>query len=309
MAFVFPAQKMLLVALAPLAFVVPPVAWAQTANSFDNLTQDGPDYTPDKPLRATNLVCSPTGYAAPTYNMFGQNGGSGQAPFEIASPCLPDEVVLAAEAVGMGRSRPIGVKNVVTIMFSAEGTLAGKPVKNIDFQVSYALPAMRMEIDYAGPKPAKVIEVFSDDKAWNESTEGEGLTPMPKTLADRFPLTKLTPYGALWSPIEAEGHAKVGKVAGKTVLTGASPYDGIAVTTTLDERRMPVSVSFKSGGHTYGATFAGYSDKWESKYLVIFPEFITWTKDGKPYADLKVTAFKSNPYVLFPPPVVKTASN
>ena len=278
------------------------------ASSPAHAQEDGPDYTPTKPLRATNLVCSPTGYATPTYNTFGQNGGSGAAPFEIASPCLPDMVVLSAEAVGMGRARPIGVKNVVTIMFSAEGVLAGKALKNIDFQVSYALPALRMEITYAGANPASVIEVFSGDKAWNETSEGVGLTPMPKALADRAPLIKLTPCGALWSPIEAEGRAFHKVVGGKDVIGGVSPYDGMDVTTTLDAKHLPVTVTVKTGGHTYGATFAGYSDKWESKYLVIFPEFITWTKDGKPYADLHVTAFKSNPYVIFPPPVVQTAS-
>jgi hypothetical protein len=39
---------------------------------------------------------------------------------------------------------------------------------------------------------------------------------------------------------------------------------------------------------------------------MIFPTTIKWTLDGKPLADLKVTFFRSNPYIVFPvPDVVK----
>src|SRR5689334_7352005 len=68
-------------------------------------------------------VCPPGGYAPPMYGVFGQNGGGGQTSYEIASPCIPKEVRDAAEAIGMGRTKPLGVKNVITIMFTAEGTL------------------------------------------------------------------------------------------------------------------------------------------------------------------------------------------
>src|SRR5207244_5393756 len=72
------------------------------------------------------LVCPPGGYAPPMYGVFGQNGGGGQVSYEIASPCISKEVRDAAEAIGMGRNKPLGVKNVITIMFSSEGTLAGQ---------------------------------------------------------------------------------------------------------------------------------------------------------------------------------------
>jgi hypothetical protein len=55
-------------------------------------------------------------------------------------------------------------------------------------------------------------------------------------------------------------------------------------------------------GSTYTAQFEGYSDKWESPYLLIYPSHIVWTDNGKPMADLNVTAFHSNPYVVFPAP-------
>jgi hypothetical protein len=62
-------------------------------------------------------TCPPSGYSPPYYAMFGQNGGDGQTAFEIASPCIGTEVREAATAIGMGRNRLLGIKNVITIMF------------------------------------------------------------------------------------------------------------------------------------------------------------------------------------------------
>ena len=262
------------------------------------------------------LVCPPGGYAPPMYGVFGQNGGGGQVSYEIASPCIPKEVRDAAEAIGMGRNKPLGVKNVITIMFSAEGTLADQggadKLSKADFHINYVVPAMRMFLNGTGAdgKPLAEIRVFADTWAWNEAKEGTGATPAMAALAERAPLIKLTPFGALWSIIEAEGHAKVGTLAGRMTLTGTSPYDGMEVTLALDNKQRPESVTVKANGHVYGATFADYRDNWEPAYLVIFPSEIHWTKDNRPLADLKVTAFKSNPYVVFPvPEAVRQKSN
>ena len=262
------------------------------------------------------LVCPPGGYAPPMYGVFGQNGGGGQASYEIASPCIPKEVRDAAEAIGMGRTKPLGVKNVITIMFSAEGTLADQggmdKLSKADFHINYVVPAMRMFLNgtRADGKSLAEIRVFSDTWAWNEAKEGVGPTSAMATLAERAPLIKLTPFGALWSIIDAEGHARVSTVAGKITFTGTSPYDGMEVTTTLDNKQRPESVTVKANGHVYGATFADYRDTWEPAYLVIFPSEIHWTRDNRPLGDLKVTAFKSNPYVVFPVPnVVRQKSN
>ena len=215
----------------------------------------------------------------------------------------------AAEAIGMGRTRPLGVKNVITIMFSAEGTFTDQggthKLSKADFHLSYVVPAMRILLEgtRADGMPLKEIRVFADTYAWNEAKEGMDATPAMAALAERAPLIKLTPFGALWSVIEAEGHAKIGTLGGKTVLTGMSPYDRMEVATTLDDKQRPESVTVKANGHVYGATFADYRDTWEPAYLVIFPSVIHWTMDNRPLADLKVTAFKSNPYVVFPVPV------
>jgi len=66
----------------------------------------------------------------------------------------------------------------------------------------------------------------------------------------------------------------------------------------------PVAVTAKAHGHVYGATFADYRDNWEPNVWMIFPGRMTWTLDGKPLADLTVTYFRSNPYIVFPVPDV-----
>src|SRR5215470_11042477 len=117
-------------------------------------------------------VCPASGYAPPMYGVFGQNGGGGQTSYEIASPCIPKEVRDAAEAIGMGRTKPLGVKNVITIMFTAEGTLADSGGTNklskADFHINYVIPAMRMFLNgtRADGKPISEIRVFADKYAW-----------------------------------------------------------------------------------------------------------------------------------------------
>src|SRR6266850_5634168 len=278
-------------------------------------------------------TCPPSGYMPQAYYAgFGQNGGDGQTAFEIASPCIGKDVREVAESIGMGRSRLLGVKNVIGIQFSADGTMAdgagmAKLTKS-DFHIAYNLPAMRMMLNgtRANGQPLKDIRVFADTYAWNETQEGRGATAAMNTLNDRLPLIKLTPFGAMWSVIDAEGHTVVSKTAdGKTLLTGTSPYDGVEVAVTVEDSRqhvklgpydptelirLPVAVTAKANGHTWGATFANYRGDLEPNVWMIFPTQIKWTLDGKPLADLQVTFFRSNPYIVFPiPDVVKTKSS
>src|SRR2546421_12968421 len=137
------------------------------------------------------LVCPQGGYAPPMYGVFGVNGGGGQVAYEIASPCVPKEVRDAAEAIGMGRTKPLGVKNVITIMFSAEGTLADQAgadkLSKADFHINYVVPAMRMFLNgtRADGKPLSEIRVFADTWAWNEAKEGVGASAAMATLAER----------------------------------------------------------------------------------------------------------------------------
>ena len=297
-----------LLVIAAAALLMSPELWAQAPAA-------GAQNTPAPP------TCPPSGYSPPFYMLFGQNGGDGQTATELASPCLGPEVRKAAEDVGMGRNALLGVKNVIGIMFTADGTMADgagmATLNQAEFHMAYYLPAMRMFLNgtQADGTPMNEIRVFADEYAWDEAEEGRDATPAMDDLNERAPLLKLTPFGALWSVIEAEGHTTVTTVNGRTVLTGTSPYDGIEVSVTLEDQHntltsytetdtmsLPVEVTAKVNGHVYGATFTDYRDTWEPEYWVVFPSRITWSLDGQPLADLTVTAFKSNPYVVFPVP-------
>jgi hypothetical protein len=284
------------------------------------------------PAAGPPQTCAPNGYGAQGYyGMFAQND-DGFTAYEIASPCIGKDVREVAESIGMGRGKVMGVKNVIGVQFRADGTMADGTgmarLANAEFQIAYYLPAMRMFLNgtKANGQPLKEIRVFADQYAWNETDEGRGATAAMASLGERLPLTKLTPFGAMWSVIEAEGHTVVTRTPdGKTVLTGTSPYDGIETSITVEDSRqhlklgpydptelirLPVAVTVKASGHTYGATFADYRGDLEPNVWMIFPTTMKWTMDGKPLADLKVTFFRSNPYIVFPmPDAVKQMSS
>jgi hypothetical protein len=284
----------------------------------------GAALTAQQPPAAPAQACPASGYAAQgNYGMFAQND-DGFTAYEIASPCIGKDVRDVAESIGMGRGRVMGVENVIGVQFRADGTMADGTgmarLTNAEFHIAYYLPAMRMILNgaRANGQPLKEIRVFADQYAWNETEQGRGATAAANALNDRLPLIKLTPFGAVWSLIEAEGHTTVSKTAdGKTVLTGTSAYDGIETAVTVEDSRqhpklgpydstelirLPVAVTAKWNGHTYGATFADYRGDLEPNVWMIFPTTIKWTVDGKPLADLKVTFFRSNPYIVFPIP-------
>ena len=264
-------------------------------------------FLPDPP--SEQGVCPPSGYAPPKYVLAGDNDGILNA-FEVASPCNTQELRDAAEAIGMGRYRPIVLKSLLTIRFTAKGYLAPGLGLGADTQVlthmNFLTDSVRLEAKAPRAKP--VVHVVDDGLAWDEATAGEGFSPAPKgAAAERSPLLKLTPFGALLSIIEAEGHATQRQVDGRWVMSGASPYDKVQVTIAFNAQKEPETVEFKDHGHAYKAVFSGYSTKWEPGYWYVFPERMVWTRDGKPLADLTVVEYKSNPYLVFPrPPFIKT---
>ena len=294
------------------------------------LAQRGGGATPAAPAQQPPM-CPASGYAAQgNYGMFAQND-DGFTAYEIASPCVGKDVRDVAESIGMGRGKIMSVKSVIGVQFRVDGTMADGTgmarLTNAEFHIAYYLPAMRMFLNgtKANGQPLREIRVFADQYAWNETEQGRGATGAANAVNDRLPLLKLTPFGAVWSLIDAEGHTTVSRTAdGKTVLTGTSPYDGIETSVTVEDSRqhpklgpydptelirLPVAVTAKWNGHTYGATFADYRGDLEPNVWLIFPTTIKWTLDGKPLADLKVTFFRSNPYIVFPiPDVVKGTS-
>src|SRR5947207_622686 len=273
-------------------------------------------------------TCAPNGYGAQGYYaMFAQND-DGFTAYEIASPCIGKDVREVAESIGMGRGKVMTVKSVIGVQFRADGTMADgngmAKLANTEFQLAYYIPAGRaiLKGTRANGQPLNEVHVFADRYVWNEAQEGRGATAAMDTLNDRLPILKLTPFGAMWSVIDAEAHTVVSRTPdGKTVLTGTSPHDGIEVAVTVEDSRnhpklgpydptelirLPVAVTAKWNGHTYGATFADYRGDLEPNVWMIFPTTLKWTIDGKPLAELKVTFFRSNPYIVFPiPDVVK----
>ena len=253
--------------------------------------------------------CPSTGYTKPLFGHFGPNGDA-QMGYEIAGSCIGLDVRKAAIAIGMGRYVPIGVKNVSSVMFVSEGRLGSLPNAKVKTHMSYVVPGMRMQIEGG---PTKQIHVFAEKVAWDESEPGMGHKPGPAgALAEREALLKLTPHGAFWSVVDAEGNAKISKVRGKMVISATSPYDRIPVTITFNADLRPENVKFTYNGHRYEANFYDYSEHWDTgkspNYLVWFPSRMVWTMDGRPLADLKTTDFKSNAYVVFPRPITIAAA-
>jgi hypothetical protein len=259
------------------------------------------------PPAPPELKCPVNGYSKPAYGGFGDNDGLVRA-YEIAGPCVLKEAIAAAEALGMARYKPVGVKNISTVRFGATGVLADDSARlakhtDIDFAISYMEPAIRITTSSKGFESPEAGRVFADGKAWNEGAPGMNTRKAPgSAAAARAPLLLLTPFGALLAIIEAEGHATVSREGGRTVLSGTSPYNKLPVKLVLDEKMLPISVEVRAGKDVYAATFADYKSDWEPPYLFTFPAKINWSLNGKPYANLDVTRFKSNPYVIFPVP-------
>jgi hypothetical protein len=235
-------------------------------------------------------------------------------PFEFASPCIPKEVLRAAEALGMARLKPVTVKGVSSMDFTAAGPVAaeGKGASTIQaaaarFSVAYYVPGLRMNI--AGTREGKEvneIRVVAGGRVWNEQQPGIGELPATGSAAEREALIYLTPFGAVWALVEAEGAAKVRAARGRTVIE--APLDLGSIAVTLDKANFPVEVKLKSSHGTYEARFSGYRQGWEPHYLVQFPEHIVWHRDGAVIADLTVKKFNSNTYVVFPKPIPADAA-
>lgn len=263
---------------------------------------------PEEVWRRPPGGCPSTGYTKPVFGAFGPNGDS-QMGYEVAGACISDEVKRAGAAIGMTRYHPMGVKNVSTMMFKAEGTYAGAPA-NITAHISYVIPGIRWQVE----RPTgKEIQVFAEKVAWNETSPGVGHSPAPAgALAEREALLKLTPHGAFWSVVDAEGNAKISRVGGKMVIAATSPYDGIPVTVTFNADLRPENVKFTYNGRRYEANYSEWSEHWDTgtspNYLVWFPGRQVWTMNGRPLADLKTTDSKSNSYVVFPRPTTIAAA-
>ena len=266
-----------------------------------------------------NEPCPASGFAKPIWGTFGGNDGVTH-PYEIAGSCYPQEVQDAAMAMGLARGKPLGLLSVQAVRFSAKGSwvdpVAGLiQVDNLTAHVHFYYPGGRFDITGKRRNADwRNIEVFNDERVWDETTPGVGPKMVPaKLLQDRAVWPKLLPQGAMLAIIEAQGTVKINKdAAGNTVMSGKSPYDPMLVTITLDSKGRITKTVVQAYGHTFVGNYFGYNDpnlnfdavnnKWESAFGVPWVDRMTWTKDGKLIADLTTTEFKSNPYIVMPPP-------
>ena len=82
--------------------------------------------------------------------------------------------------------------------------------------------------------------------------------------------------------------------------TFSMPFEGGPLEVTVDVKHRPQVVRWTIDGKVHEAEFFNYKD-WEL-LDVFFPQRIVQRVDGRVVADLTITDFRSNPYVVFPVP-------
>lgn len=295
----------ILIAFSAAAAMAATSAWAAQAPKLD----------------ISKMTCPPSGFHRPIWGTFGGNDGI-RHPYEIAGPCTPQLVKDMALAMGIGHYKPYGMKAVMSTRFSATGTwvdqVAGPiTLEKLTMHTHYFYPGSRAQIWGTRANGERFFnsEVVNDGRAWDETvSRGVGPKPAPAGAAEeRTVWNALLPQGAALSIVEAEGTVKISKDRmGRNVISGKSPHEPFTVTVTLDDKARIIRSVVRQGRTTYASDMIGYHDvtteydpirnKWESGYLVDFPDRMVWTKNGRPMADLTTTEMKSNPYVVLPYP-------
>jgi len=198
----------------------------------------------------------------------------------------------AEYALGMIRG-PQRIDAINTVEYWGTGTVA------YHASISYAVPAMRVDVTRAGQRQ---IQVVSGEYAWNESVPGAGFipgstaTPAPDALKDRQFELWTTPFGVLKTAERAGANAKVTHIAA-TVIT--FPLMGVTVKATLNSKNQLVRVETPQTEIEY----SDYKDLGEITSDVLFPTHIVKKQQGATVLDLTITKVDANnPYVVFPVP-------
>lgn len=209
----------------------------------------------------------------------------------------------AVDSLGMERGVRRQQTSINAVFFDAKGKLdtgdGAKPVDHAIFSMSYAIPAIRTDVTR---QQMRSIEVANGDIAWDEREPGIGAMPSPASAAHRLRQVWLTPQGALRAMVDARAKdkdaVKVAQTGKQTTFT--LQFQGGPLEVVVDATHRPQTVKWTLANDVYEATFAGYKD-WEL-LDVFFPTKIVQRVNGKVTADLTVTDFRSNPYVVFPIP-------
>ena len=209
----------------------------------------------------------------------------------------------AVNSLGMERGVRRQQTSINTIYFLARGTFdsgdGAKPTERALFSLSYAIPAIRTDVTR---QKARSIEVANGDVAWNETEPGIGATKTSDAAADRLRQLWLTPHGALRAMVDARAKNPQA-VAIQTSGAGTTfslPFAGGPLEVAVDATHRPQRVKWTLPNAVYEAEFSNYKD-WEL-LDVFFPQRIVQRVNGKVTAELTVTEFRSNPYVVFPIP-------
>ena len=230
-------------------------------------------------------------------------------------PPSPQFAALAeiANALGMLRGVQREWKSVNRIYYIADGSISVPGAGNrwTDYkltrgmiEMNYAMPALRADITRtAGGKTERSIEVARGDAAWNETAPGIGATNAAGAAKARRWLIYTTPHGVVRAAMEAALKDANSVTADAKGFRFTSPEG--ASTVALDANKRPSRIEIAINHPVLGATtvatdLSDYRD-WE-KLGVWFPARIVQTIGARKAQDLRVTEFRSNPYVIFPIP-------
>jgi hypothetical protein len=255
--------------------------------------------------RALSLMMA-AGLASPA--AFGQRA----AP---KPPPSPQFAALAeiANALGMLRGTQREWKSINRIYYIADGSISapGAGGRWTDYkltrgmiEMNYAMPALRVDLSRSvNGKTERSIEVARGDAAWNETEPGIGATNAPGAAKGRRWLIYTTTHGVVRAGMEAALKDASSVTVDAKGFKFTSPEG--ATTVALDANKRPSRIEIAIQHPVLGATMVAsdlsdYRD-WE-KLGVWFPARIVQTMAGRKAQDLRVTEFRSNPYVIFPIP-------
>jgi glyoxylase-like metal-dependent hydrolase (beta-lactamase superfamily II) len=270
-----------------------------------------------------------------------KKGAAKDAKATAAVPAAPAidvgaTLTAAADAMGMRRG-PQRVDAYTTMEYWATGTTnaigqAYSPDKpwptfkaTEHVSLSYAVPAMRMDITRTNPDgplqgggglplaaPQRQITVVSGKDAWNESVPGAGF--LPNTNAnpavgaenDRLMTLWTLPVGYMKTAMKPGADTRVAIENGATTITTA--IMGMQVKATLDAKNFITKLEWKSDNPVLGdmmneIDYSDYKDLGEIASDALFPAHILQKAGGFPVSDLTITKTDpNNPYVVFPVP-------
>lgn len=236
-----------------------------------------------------------------------------------------------ADELGMARPvQPPGgtLRGVDGILFVASGTMttpslsgawATAKITKLTTEVTYyqysqgiaTSPGIRCDFTLADAsgKVHRDVLTAAGGFAWDQHDLDGPATPATNALDERLKEIWSTPHGLIWAALAPDGKrlasgVTVSKSGPHVVLL--IPENGVAMKVTLDEQNRPARVEVPVTDPILGDTvleafYSGYRD-FENAYGVFFPTTIVEKLAGRTIMNLTVSAFHTNPYIVFPIP-------